>query len=242
MAEPLTGLFGVPEGVVSFVGAGGKTTLTFGLARDLLAEDKTVIVTTTTKMGSDQDGGFEMIGPDPAGVRRALAEHRSCLVVGSIEGHKANGVSPEWVDDAAAGGWADAVIVEADGARRRKVKAPAHYEPVIPASSTLVVAVMSMAAVGGTIGDVAHRPEILADLLDTTIDERLTEDHAAALLGSDDGAQKSVPRGARFVVALTDASGAREEAARRIAGLISPIPTVVFAPFSGEGRPEGVRA
>ncbi len=239
MAESLTRLLGVDRDVVSFVGAGGKTTLTFGLARDLQSTGRSVIVTTTTKMGSDQDGGFGMIGPDPAGVREALVSRGACLVVHSIEGHKANGVAPEWVDRARAEAWADAIVVEADGARRRKVKAPAHYEPVIPQSSTLVVAVMSMAAIGGRISEVAHRPDLVAALVGAAVDDDLTEEHAATVLTSDAGSKKAVPSAARYMVALTDAAGAAGESARRIAALVDPVPCVFFDHFAGSHPPRG---
>ena len=236
MAQPLSEAFDADRDLVSFVGAGGKTTLTFGLARQLHRNGRTVIVTTTTKMGSDQDGGLDVLGPDEAAVRAALGRSGACLVVGAVDGHKALGVSPGWVDEAFSQGWSDAVVVEADGARRRKVKAPERYEPVIPPASTVVVAVMSMAAVGGVIGEVAHRPAIVAAVVGATAGDRFTEDHAATLLTSDRGGRKSVPDGARFMVAVTDVSEATKAAALRIAERIDPVRAVLFEPFTADGE------
>lgn len=228
MAESLVGALSVDRDVVSVVGAGGKTTLVFGLARELEALGRMVVVTTTTKMGSDQTGGFEVAGPDLNEVRAALERERGCIVFESISGHKAVGVEPGWVDEAWTQGIADAIVVEADGARRRKVKAPAPHEPVIPIVTTVVVAMMSAAALGGVIADVAHRPELVAAVVGAEPGDTFTPEHAATLLTSVRGARKGVPSAARYFVAMTNSTGEHRAAAERVRDMLAPIPTVLL--------------
>lgn len=96
----------------------------------------------------------------------------------------------------------DAILVEADGARNRLVKAPAEYEPAIPSSSTVVVAVFPEAALGAPIEHVAHRPELVAAVVGCGTDERMTPARAARLIGSPAGYRKAVPPDARFLAAI----------------------------------------
>lgn len=227
MAESLTDAFGIGRDLVSLVGAGGKTTLAFALTEELRRSNRRVVVTTTTRFGADQTGGLPVVAPDERRIAAELEAAGACLVVAGREGHKAIGVSPEWLDELWRAGVADAIVVEADGARRRLVKAPSDHEPVVPQSTTVVIAVMAAAAVGGTIEEVAHRPRLVAGHLGVTTADPLTPEGAAALLSSPDVGRKSVPVGARFVVAITGASGSLEAPARRVASLLRPIPAVL---------------
>ena len=40
----------IEKGIVTFIGAGGKTSAIFQVAKELAAQKKKVIITTTTKM------------------------------------------------------------------------------------------------------------------------------------------------------------------------------------------------
>lgn len=228
MAQSLIEAFGIDRGVVALVGAGGKTTLAFAIGEEVRRSGGKAIVTTTTRLGAEQTNGLEVVPPDAERIAAALDAAGICLVIEGTDDHKALGVPPEWVDDVWASGLADVVTVEADGARRQKVKAPATYEPVIPRSATLVVAVMAAAAVGRVIADVAHRPEIVASLLGVETSAILTPERAAVLLASRRGGRKSVPEHARFVVAITGASGGDEVAARSVAEWLAPVESVLI--------------
>lgn len=234
MAESLTSAFGIERDIVSVVGAGGKTTLVFTIGDEVRRGGRKVIVTTTTKMGSDQTGGLTVVPPDLDKVAGALAVSGACLVIAARDHRKATGVSPAWVDDAAAAGIAEVIVIEADGARRRKLKAPADHEPVIPQSSTLVIAVMAASAVGEVIADVAHRPDCVASIAGAAVTDRLTTGAAARVLTSDLGGRKSVPQHARFAIAVTGSSASDRSTAEAMAELVGPFP-VTFV--SREGPP-----
>ncbi len=227
MAESLIESFDIERDVVALVGAGGKTTLAFAIAEEVRRSGARAIITTTTRLGADETGGLEVVPPDVDRIRAALAASGSCLVVGARDDHKVTGVSPQWVDTIWRTRIADVIIVEADGARRRKVKAPGPHEPVVPGGATLVIAVMAARAIGGVITEVAHRPELVASIVAAGSSDRLTPDGAARLLGSSRGGRKSVPPQARFAVAITGASGPHEAPARRVAELLAPVPVVM---------------
>lgn len=64
------------------------------------------------------------------------------------ERRKVEGVPPEWVDQLGRSLPGLLVLVEADGAAGHPLKAPAEHEPVLPGSTSLVLAVAGIDAVG----------------------------------------------------------------------------------------------
>lgn len=188
--------------LVAFTGAGGKTTLLLGLGKELTSLGKTVVLGTTTRMGTDQIPSWaEIVQPGVFGAG-------STFVVESIDGPKVMGSSPEIFDKIFE--TSNYVLVEADGARRLQIKAPAPHEPVIPATTTRVVVVAGLDAIGFPISKVAHRPERVAEIVGVGVDATITPEMMATLLTSPDGGLARVPDRARVVVALTgdgEASG-----------------------------------
>jgi probable selenium-dependent hydroxylase accessory protein YqeC len=100
---------------------------------------------------------------------------------------------------------ADWLIVEADGARRHPVKAPAPHEPQILEPSDVVVAVAGLTALGRPLREVCHRLELCCALLDTAPDALLTPQLLARLLTSGQGQFKNVGNAGRFRVLLNQA-------------------------------------
>ncbi len=78
---------------------------------------------------------------------------------------KLRGIPPEWVAQVARRLPGTLVLVEADGAAGRPLKAPAAHEPVIPDAAAVVLAVAGMDALGRPL-DAAHvhRPELVGEL------------------------------------------------------------------------------
>ena len=75
------------------------------------------------------------------------------------------------------------VVVEADGAGRKTFKAPLAYEPVVPASTTLLVAVVGADALGLPLqAEHVHRPERVAELSGTVLGRPVTAETIAAVL------------------------------------------------------------
>lgn len=184
--------------VVSFVGGGGKTTALFALAAHRPGR---TIVTTTTKMGRDRVGPLPvLVGPTDAEIIDTLGADGSVIVWSGVDEQRAIGVEP--ADCSRFSGLAETVAVEADGSRRRPFKAPLHYEPVVPAATTTLVACCGMAAVGAPIIDGCHRPEQVAALTGASVHQRLTPERLVQVLLSPDGSMKERPDGAGFAVLL----------------------------------------
>ncbi len=208
--------------VVSIVGGGGKTSLLFALADDASAGGRSVLVTTTTRIFDPRDEGrrFDELLLEPGwGVgaprppappngeawrRNGRAGSRAAgpLIVAAagVDGGRLLSVDPARVDEAL--GW-DLVAVEADGARRLPLKAPADHEPVVPGSSGAVIAVIGLDCLGRRLDDtIAFRPELVAAAAGMAEGETIRPRHLAALAASPSGCFKSSPPGALRVVVL----------------------------------------
>jgi molybdenum cofactor cytidylyltransferase len=214
MAEPagltgaLTERLGVgPRELVAFVGAGGKTTLLLALGEELGAAASRLVLTTTTRMSADETPPWAATCLTLDEVRAVLLAGRPAFLISSVAGAKLNGALAVEVDEVFTDLPADHVLVEADGARKRSLKAPARHEPVIPAESTIVVVVAGLDSVGNRIADVAHRPHLVAALLGGTVDDVLRPQDVATVLSHPRGGLARIPESARVVVALTKANG-----------------------------------
>jgi len=201
------GAFGIGDrDLVAFTGAGGKTTLLLALGHELMSRQKTVVLGTTTRMGTDQIPLWADVGsPDNLGPA-------TTFVVESTDGPKVMGSPPEVFDKIFES--TDYVLIEADGARRRQIKAPAPHEPVIPSDTTVVAVVAGLGALGRPISEVAHRPERVAEVTGMRPDDTVTSETMATLITSLDGGLAKVPDRARVVVTLTGEGDASEVIAR----------------------------
>ena len=197
--------------IVAFVGAGGKTTAMFRLADELVTQGKRLVVTTTTRLGADQVGSFNKTtlrydaSPDfILRVRDALSAHSQILIVGdNLADNKVAGVPPELIDQLAALENVDAVIYEADGARMLPFKAPASHEPVIASSTTLLVPVIGVTALGAPLDNAhVHRAEIVAHLAGAQMGEMVTPLIAARVIAHTDGGLKNKPDAARVIALI----------------------------------------
>jgi len=232
-----------PE-VVAVVGAGGKTTLVYRLASEARSLGRRVLVTTTTHMGTLPEATtgpvfVEAEGQGVDGLRGALQREGIATLLGRrIRPDKLEGISPGRVD--ALAGLADLVLVEADGARGRSLKAPAEHEPVVPSSTTLVVVVAGLDAIGSPLDpEHVHRVERVVEVTGKGAGLVLEEADVAACLGDPRSYPSRIPRGARAAVFLNKAEDAAAlAAAERIAERLIPPYDVVAAGSArdGEGR------
>jgi molybdenum cofactor cytidylyltransferase len=212
--------------IVSLVGAGGKTTTMYRLARELSESGWRVVATTTTMIypPSYEQSHTMIVEPDPdlalCRVEGALrARCAVTLAAGRLEAHgKLRGIDPNVVP--ALGKLADVVIVEADGARGRSLKAPATHEPVVPPATTVLVPVVGIDAVGHVLdGGIAHRPELVAALTGNALGEIITASLVTKLLVHPQGGLRGAPTAARVIPLLNKVHGASSLAiAREVAG------------------------
>jgi probable selenium-dependent hydroxylase accessory protein YqeC len=215
------------SGVVSLVGAGGKTSLMFRLARELARDGETVLTTTTTKI-------FEP-SPDQA-TRVILAESASaltaqvhvllesqphiCAAAARLPGQrKLGGFLPEIVDDIRNRQLFRWIIVEADGAAGRPLKVPADHEPVVPACTTHLVGLVGLNGVGRPFNDQwVFRRRQFSELTGLEPDAEITDIAATHVLIDKNGIFKNAPDKALRIAFCNQADAPENLAAgRRIA-------------------------
>ncbi len=235
--------------VVTFVGGGGKTTAMFQLAKELVGEGKRVVTTTTTRIFAAQiqlaprhifaDDSEQALRD----VRAALQVHPHVLVIGktTAEG-KAFGIEPELVNRLIAMDEVDVVIIEGDGSRMRPFKAPGEHEPVIPSSTSLLVPVVGVDAVGKPLDDKhVHRAELVAGLAGVPLGTRIDSQIIVRVVTHPRGGLKNRPPAARIVPLVNKAGNNAElSSARQIARLLlgaSEIESVAIGTVRDETRP-----
>ncbi|MCP4168452.1 MAG: putative selenium-dependent hydroxylase accessory protein YqeC [Chloroflexi bacterium] len=194
-----------PQDVITFVGAGGKTTAMHRLGCELAAAGLGVIATTTTRLGLDQLDLFPtyLANPTTSEISRSLENTPFLLVVRELDETKgkALGLAPDQID--VLQDLADVVLVEGDGSRGLPIKAPGPGEPVIPASTTHLVSVLNIAALGKPLGpDTAHQPELVAGLADAKSGDLITPALVSRLLLHPQGPMRGAPVGAEQHVLL----------------------------------------
>ncbi len=198
------------DSVISFVGAGGKTTAIFQLARQL---DAPVFITTTTHLAHDQAklADQHIILPEsmPGFNNLILLNNAVTLITGTLdENGKWKGLSLEEVNRL--GEYASAsnipLLVEADGARQFSLKAPADHEPAIPEITNHVVVIAGMDAFGKHLNaDTVHRPEIFSLITGCKLGSTISLEDIICELIDTSGGLKNIPPGARRSVVLNQA-------------------------------------
>jgi probable selenium-dependent hydroxylase accessory protein YqeC len=217
-------------GVISLVGAGGKTALMFRLARELSKDGDRVLTTTTTKIfiPMRKQSSIMLISESAETIAqhaRKLFKKNSHITAGSATLHlnnKLKGLKPETIDALWQSGVFRWIIVEADGAAGRPLKAPAIHEPVVPQSTRWLIGVVGLDAVGKPLTDKwAFRPKLVANLTGLAYGAAITEEAVAAVLTDDKGIMKnSPPEAMRFAFLNKTDSEERLVIAKRIAHIL----------------------
>lgn len=193
---------------VAFVGAGGKTSAMFALAKEL---NPPIVLTTTTHLGAWQAA----LADDHQVIRsvkdiQSLNFNKNILLLTGPVG-----------DDERLAGLQDDVLaalhsrcqeaqitllIEADGARQRSIKAPASFEPNLPAFDVHVVVMAGLTALGKPLdAKSVHRPELFSSLSGLPMENPITIDHLAAVLRSDRGGLKGIRQGSERILFLNQA-------------------------------------
>jgi probable selenium-dependent hydroxylase accessory protein YqeC len=213
LAKALLPLLPGGKGVIAFVGAGGKTSALFRLAKDMAGQGLCVLATATTHlMDPRSEPGrptFELLlRPDmefpsmfPSKSPTIIEARPGLTVVLSREAEppgKLKGVHPSWIPELRAS-W-DLILVEADGSKRMPVKAPGSHEPVIPPSTDLVVGVVGLDCLGRPMdGGTVHRPDHFSAITGCMTGEPIAWHHLVALVRHPEGLFKQAA-GARVIL------------------------------------------
>lgn len=224
-----------PGEVISLVGGGGKTTLMFALAKELASSEKTTITSTTTKILEPSPSKIPhlLIEADEEKLLRMLLQavekyQYITMARARLPSGKLSGVSTKLVAKMAKLNQVSYIIVEADGAAHRSLKAPNATEPVIPGDTTLVIAMVGIDAIGCRLTqEYVFRTEIASRLLGLSMGEVISAEDAARLITHPQGIAKGSPAQARIVpfinkVDLIDGLVKGRELAREIVAIGHP--------------------
>jgi len=177
----LTEALGICPGVTAVVGSGGKTTLLRALGTALAEGGARVALCTTTRI-FPFPGLSNLLAPTAAEAGVALNRERLVCVGTVAEGGKL--AAPGLSMDALAS-LAEYVLVEADGAAGRPLKAHASWEPVIPPEAGRTVCVIGASGFGQPIAQAAHRPERFAELAGAPVEAAAGPEAAACVLAAE---------------------------------------------------------
>lgn len=171
----LAPLLKIEKGVTAIIGSGGKTTLLRTLSGELPGR---VLLCTSTHFQGYADLPT-VLDPTAADLRKALAAHPIVCAAGrSSTGKLVDcGLPYEALADLA-----DFVLVEADGSRRRPLKAHALHEPVIPPCTRQVICVVGLSGLHRPVSEVVHRPELFCPLVGCTPEDEATPEQVARAL------------------------------------------------------------
>jgi molybdenum cofactor cytidylyltransferase len=101
-------------------------------------------------------------------------------------------------------------LIEADGARRHLLKAPAEHEPAIPACAEVVVIVAALDAIDQPLNETnVHRWEKFAELSAAHREEPISVELLARVLLHEKGGLKNIPPSARVCVLLTQRASSK---------------------------------
>jgi probable selenium-dependent hydroxylase accessory protein YqeC len=208
LAQSLCSGLGISAGhLIAIAGAGGKTSLMYGLGRELAAFGDRVLLTTTTKIIYPRatEVARVMLGPETedtmAGVKAGLDGRGPLLVGREKQEAKIIGFSPEFVDALYSHAAPVTVIAECDGAMGRSLKVPRDWEPVLPAATTVYVVVVGADCLGKRLSSgLVFQPEGVAALAGVEVDAELDTALAVRSVLAPRSYAGRKPEGARFCI------------------------------------------
>ncbi len=196
-------------GVITLVGAGGKTTLMFRLAHELSQTGGPVLTTTTTKiyLPKPQESETVIILDNMQDIaprcRDALKHtHHVTAAAGYLKSQdKLTGFQPEDIQNLWETGLFQWILVEADGAAHRSLKAPEVYEPVIPACTHWLVTLVGLDVIGKPLDEQwVFRSQLYSRITGLLPGDTVTGDSVVKAILHDQGLMKGCPAGANRYV------------------------------------------
>ncbi len=194
VSHDLIEALGAHRGMLCVSGAGGKKTVMYRIAG---AHPGRVGLTSTVHMhpydASVVDQVIVSDGDLQPGLSDAVQARVLAFARSPARPNRLGGVEPDQIASLVMHSRLDLCLIKADGARGRWIKAPAPYEPVIPAGADRVIFVVSARVLGEPLTDrIAHRSARVAAVAGTCMGEVIEPRHLGRLLASPLGALHGV--------------------------------------------------
>lgn len=195
-----------PALTVSIVGSGGKTTLMKQLAEELAGP---VLCATSTKLGTEQAVFFNqhIIWEDeevpPLIPELPKSSLISSGIIGDLQHQRINNLSEKQFERLHHLCLEKELplIIEADGAKCKSLKAPAAWEPVIPAFTDLVVVAVGLRDLMKPLSEeFVFRSELFSKISYLTMGEPIVIDAICHYLKDPMGGLKGIPKNAKTFV------------------------------------------
>ncbi len=191
--------------VISFSGAGGKTTTIMALAEELKCKNKSkILITTTTKMYLTKN----TITDESIDSINKAWEKDSIVIAGKNLGEKMGSFADDFLEEIVK--ISNVALIEADGAKRKPFKMPKRNEPVYISQSNKIVYVVGLDAVNMCLKDLC-RSELLQGILNKGENDKLSIDDVIKVILSSKGALKDV-EGRDFYLILNKADDENRKA------------------------------
>jgi molybdenum cofactor cytidylyltransferase len=243
---------------VALVGSGGKTAAMFQLARHWTEkavkkqQNSTVLVSATTHLALDQlslaDYQLTITSLDDLNWPARGQLDGVILLTGPPVGDgRVSGLSLEAMArlDAIASERGMPLLIEADGSRRKPLKAPAPYEPPIPPFVDTVIVTAGMQGLGKPLGEEwVHRPVLFSKLTGLEMGAMVTPEALVCELLAKDGGLRNIPTGAQRIALLNqcDTPELAGQALRMGGELLSEYDQVVVAQLQAKDEESSVLA
>ncbi|NLM42860.1 MAG: putative selenium-dependent hydroxylase accessory protein YqeC [Clostridiales bacterium] len=197
---------------ISIVGVGGKTTLLYRLSRELRKCNKRILLSTTTHIFIPPKDIYDdmYINSD----RKALLKYaesinkKGVFVIGShiTDEEKIKGIDISLADELYNNHIFDFILVEADGSKRKPIKAPANWEPMVPANTTINIGVIGLDSIGMIANEEnVHRLDEFCFITQCSLGDVINEIMLAKLINHPQGLFKNTPSKAKKIVLLNKA-------------------------------------
>ncbi len=194
MSNDLLKIFNASSGIICCVGAGGKKTTMYRLAKE--HQGRVGITATShieyfpkslpaTKYIENENELLNQVKNDKDSRVIAFAQPSD------RQGRRA-GINTRMVKTFKDKGQFDLLLIKADGARGRYMKVPAEHEPPIPDCVDTVIPIISAKVIGQILTDrIAHRVQLISKVVGINEHEVIRPVHIAKLFSSSDGALKN---------------------------------------------------
>ena len=178
--------------IVTIIGSGGKTTIIEEMADQLYQKGKRVLITTSTHIFLPKSSNAITI-LDPTLLKELKSPYPIMVYAGSSINpmDKLNPLDPSCIEFLHTNGHFDFILIEGDGSRRLPLKAYASYEPVVPPSTHILIAVMGLNALGKPVQDCVHRASLFSTITGKASSDQVDWTDFERLILSPDGYFKS---------------------------------------------------